>query len=90
MRASGLATEWLGPRTELEIRQGLLREVEQERLTSLDRALLKQAAPDIVNLTEKPDDRPRQAMLRARLQRLEKLALAERIDANRWRLSPET
>ena len=38
MRACELATEWLGPRTELEIRQGLLREVAQERLTSLDRA----------------------------------------------------
>jgi type IV secretory pathway VirD2 relaxase len=37
-RAAGLATEWLGPRTEQEIRQSLQREVEQERWTSLDRA----------------------------------------------------
>ncbi|MDO8293752.1 MAG: relaxase/mobilization nuclease and DUF3363 domain-containing protein [Gallionella sp.] len=88
MRASELATEWLGPRTELEIRQGLLREVEQERLTSLDRALLRQATVDIVVLTQQPNDRQRQTVLRARLQRLEGMELAGRIDANHWRLSP--
>ena len=88
MRASELATEWLGPRTELEIRQGLLREVEQERLTSLDRALLRQATVDIVDLTQQPKDRQRQTLLRARLQRLEAMELAERVDATRWRLSP--
>ena len=88
MRASELATEWLGPRTELEIRQGLLREVEQERLTSLDRTLLRQATVDIVDLTQQPTDRQRQTLLRARLQRLEAMELAKRVDANRWRLSP--
>ena len=86
MRASELATEWLGPRTELEIRQGLLREVEQERLTSLDRALLRIATLDVVDLTEKPNDRQYQAVLRSRLQVLEGMALAERTDANHWRL----
>ena len=88
MRASELATEWLGLRTELEIRQGLLREVEQERFTSLDRALLRQATVDLVDLTEQPSDRQRQTLLRARLQRLEAMELAGRIDANCWKLSP--
>lgn len=88
MRASELATEWLGPRTELEIRQGLLREVEQERLTSLDRALLRQATLDVVDLTQEPKDRQRQTLLRVRLQRLEAMELAGRIDANCWKLSP--
>jgi type IV secretory pathway VirD2 relaxase len=87
-RASELATEWLGPRSELEIRQGLLREVEQERLTSLDRALLRHATLDRVDLTQQPNDRPRQTLLRARLQRLEAMELAGRIDANHWQLSP--
>lgn len=89
MRASELATEWLGPRTELEIRQGLLREVEQERLTSLDRTLLRQVTMDVLDLTSQPSDRQRQTMLRARLRRLEAMELAERMDANRWRLSPQ-
>lgn len=87
-RASELATEWLGPRSELEIRQGLLREVEQERLTSLDRTLLRQASADILDLTQQPNDRQRQTVLRARLQRLEAMELAGRIDANHWQLSP--
>ncbi len=87
MRASELATEWLGPRTELEIRQGLLREVDQDRLTSLDRALLRQATVDIVDLTQQPKDRQRQTLFRARLQRLEAMELAGRIDANHWRIS---
>lgn len=87
-RASELATEWLGPRSELEIRQGLLREVEEVRLTSLDRDLLRHATQDRVDLAQQPNDRPRQTLLRARLQRLEAMELAERIDANRWRLSP--
>lgn len=88
MRAGEIATEWLGPRTELEIHQSLLREVEHERLTSLDRALRRQATVDVVDLTEAPGRPQRQTMLRARLQRLEAMALAERIDANRWRLAP--
>jgi type IV secretory pathway VirD2 relaxase len=88
MRASELATEWLGPRTELEIRQGLLREVEQERMTSLDRALLREATVNIVDLTQHPNNQQQQAVLRARLQRLEAMELAWHIDANCWKLSP--
>jgi len=88
MRASELATEWLGPRTELEMRQSLQREVEQERLTSLDRTLIRQATDLTVDLASQPSGRQRQALLRARLQRLETMSLAERMDANRWRLSP--
>lgn len=91
LRAAEIATEWLGPRTEAEMRQSLLREVDQQRLTSLDRALLKQAAVDIVDLTEpqaRSTDRQRTNVLRARLQRLEAMTLAEKIDANHWRLVP--
>lgn len=89
MRASEIATEWLGPRTETEIRQSLQREVGQHRLTGLDRALLRQAVADTVDLTGRPENRQRQNLLRARLQRLEAMALAGRVDANRWRLAPD-
>ena len=89
MRASEIATEWLGPRTELEMRQSLQREVGQQRLTGLDRALLRQAVGNTVDLTGRPQDRQRQNLLRARLQRLEAMALVERLDANRWRLAPD-
>lgn len=87
-RASEIATEWLGPRTEAEIRQSLLREVDQQRLTSLDRTLIRQAGADDIDMTGNPQDRQRQNALRARLQRLEGMGLAERTDANRWKLQP--
>ncbi|WPH18081.1 relaxase/mobilization nuclease and DUF3363 domain-containing protein [Variovorax paradoxus] len=89
MRASEIATEWLGPRTELEIRQSLLREVDQQRLTGLDRALIRQAIANDVDLTANPQDRHRHSALRARLQRLEAMGLAELMDANRWKLQPD-
>ena len=89
MRASEIATDWLGPRTEIEIRQSLRREVEQQRLTDLDRALLRQAVADTVDLTGRTEDGQHQNVLRARLQQLEAMTLAERIDANRWRLVPD-
>lgn len=88
MRASELATEWLGPRTEAEIRQSLLQEVDQQRLTSLDRALIRQAGPDGIDLTDNARHPQSQNALRARLQRLEGMGLAERKDANCWRLQP--
>jgi len=93
-RASELATEWLGPRTELEMRQSQQREVDQQRWTGLDRQLQRQAVADVVDLTERPGriqgplGTQRLNLLRARLQRLETMALAERLDAHRWRLLP--
>ena len=89
MRASEIATEWLGPRTELEIRQSLLREVDQQRLTSLDRALIRQAVANSIDLSGSPEDRQRQNALRARLQRLEAMGLAKRLDVNSWTLQPD-
>lgn len=89
IRASEVATEWLGPRTEQEIRQSLLREVDQERLTSIDRALLREAAESrVVDLAHGPGD-SRLSLQRARLQRLEAMGLAARLDANRWSLASE-
>ena len=87
-RASELATEWLGPRSELEIHRSVLREVEQQRLPGLDRELMRRAVSEVVDLTSRSGDRNRLGLLRTRLQRLEAMQLAERIDANRWRLAP--
>jgi type IV secretory pathway VirD2 relaxase len=88
LRASEIATEWLGPRTEAEIRRSLLREVDQQRLTGLDRVLLRQAGPNGIDLTENAGHPQSQNALRARLQRLEGMGLAERMDTDRWRLQP--
>ena len=50
LRASELATEWLGPRTERELRESLLRDVEQDRWTAIDQALHEQANDGLIDL----------------------------------------
>ena len=49
-RASEIATEWLGPRTEREIEASLTREVTQERWTSLDAAIERESSAGFVDL----------------------------------------
>lgn len=88
MRASEIVTEMLGPRTEAEIRHSLLREVNRQRLTSLDRSLMRQAKAGDIDLSCNALHRQRQNVLRARLQQLEKMGLARRSNANRWTLEP--
>ncbi|MFU4024655.1 relaxase/mobilization nuclease domain-containing protein [Pseudomonas aeruginosa] len=88
-RAVELATEWLGPRTELEIQQTLGREVEQERWTSLDRTLQREAGEDgrvqIERFNEPTLQRQRQRLLLiGRLQRLQRLGLANEARPGTW------
>lgn len=88
-RACELATEWLGPRTEREIRDGLMREVEQERWTNLDRSLqqhMQQSREGVVDLNVHAASQPPRTVLIGRLQRLTDMGLAKPDGANRWRL----
>lgn len=86
-RASELATEWLGPRTELEIQQTLQREVDQERWTSLDRTLKCEASDDgrmqIERFNEPRLQRQRQLLI-GRLQHLQRLGLADEVQPGTW------
>lgn len=91
-RAAELATRWLGPRTEREIRESVTREVAQERWTSLDHTLQRSAHSgtlDVTGLSLAVHDREHRALLIGRLQRLGELSLAERLAPNRWQLSRE-
>ena len=91
-RAAELATRWLGPRTEREIRESLMREVDQGRWTSLDRTLQRSAQGgrlDLTDLSSAVQDREYRALLIGRLQHLSELGLAERLAPNRWQLPPE-
>ncbi|HGS8843993.1 relaxase/mobilization nuclease and DUF3363 domain-containing protein [Klebsiella quasipneumoniae] len=86
-RAAGLATEWLGPRTELEIQQTLQREVEQERWTSLDRTLQREAGEDgwvQIERFNEPRLQRQRLLLIGRLQRLQRLGLAEEAQPGIW------
>lgn len=86
-RAAELATEWLGPRTELAIQQTLGREVEQERWTSLDRTLQREAGDDgrvQVERLNEPSLQRQRLLLIGRLQRLQRLGLADEVQPGTW------
>ncbi|HDS1771235.1 relaxase/mobilization nuclease and DUF3363 domain-containing protein [Pseudomonas putida] len=86
-RAAELATEWLGPRTELEMQRAMLREVEQERWTGLDRILQREASDDglvrVERFAEPRLQRQRQALI-GRLQRLQRMGLATEPQPGMW------
>jgi len=86
-RAAELATEWLGPRTELEIQQTLQREVEQERWTSLDHTLQREVDDDgrvQIERFNEPRLQRQRLLLIGRLQRLQRLSLADEIQPGTW------
>ena len=86
-RASELATEWLGPRTELEIQHSMTREVDQERWTGLDRTLQREAVEGLVR-TQRLEREPRlqrqRLLLVGRLQCLQRMGLASELQTGVW------
>ncbi|MDA8251658.1 MAG: DUF3363 domain-containing protein, partial [Rhodospirillales bacterium] len=92
-RASELVTIELGPESTMERQGKLIREIDQERLTRIDRTLLREigdAAGGVIDLRaatgEPRSDFDRQLRI-GRLQALERLGLAEVIATGRWRLA---
>lgn len=86
-RASELATEWLGPRTELEIQRSMAREVDQERWTGLDRTLQREAVDGVVRtarLEAEPRLQRQRLLLVGRLQRLQRMGLASEMQTGVW------
>lgn len=91
-RASELTTEWLGPRTELEMQRAMLREVEQERWTGLDRTLQREAGDDrlvrVERFAEPRLQRLRQVLI-GRLQHLQRMGLATERQPGAWAVHAE-
>ena len=90
LRAQELATRELGPRTELDVRRQLGREVSQERLTSIDRRLAALASEDMtIRIADIANAADSQRLSRShaigRLDVLEKLQLVERVSPTSWR-----
>ncbi|MBS0402580.1 MAG: DUF3363 domain-containing protein, partial [Proteobacteria bacterium] len=86
-RAAELATEWLGPRTELEIQQALQREVEQERWASLDRTLKREADDEgqvQIERFNEPKLQRQRLLLIGRLQHLQRMGLADETQPGTW------
>ena len=90
-RAMELATEWLGPRTELEIQRTLAREVEPERWTSLDRTLQREAVDGLVKIERFNDPKlqRQRLLLVGRLQRLQRMGLATEAQPGTWAVHAE-
>jgi hypothetical protein len=85
-RATELATLDLGPRTDLEIENRLRHDVEQERLTAIDRHLLRRMDGERA-VTAESNDPFQQAVATGRLRKLGAMGLAEDLGQGRWRLA---
>lgn len=87
-RAAELVTLDLGPRTDQEIEARLRHDIGEERLTAIDRRLLR--SMDIDRLVTSADRDPFQHSLRAgRLQKLASMDLAENVGGGRWQLAED-
>ena len=78
----------LGPRTTLEIESRLRQDIDAERLTSTDRALIRDAADERI-VTSQHRDPMFQSLRAGRLQKLDQLGLADDIGGGRWKLTKE-
>lgn len=93
-RAEQLATLELGPRSEIEIRRSLERQVDADRFTPLDLALTREAARHggVIDLRPGPDpsSEPDRPLMVGRMRKLERLGLAIPAGSGRWLLSDQT
>lgn len=89
-RACELATDWLGPRTELEIQRSMQHEVEQDRWTGLDRTLQREAEDGLLDMRKlgEPHLKRQRLLLIGRLQRLQRMGLASERQPGRWEINP--
>jgi hypothetical protein len=85
-RASELVTLDLGPRTDQEIEARLRRDVDQERLTAIDRRLLRRMEADR-EVSPADNDPLQQSIAVGRLRKLKAMDLAEDIGGGRYRLA---
>jgi type IV secretory pathway VirD2 relaxase len=85
-RASELVTLDLGPRTDQEIEARLRHDVDQERLTAIDRRLLRRMDADRT-VSPADNDPFQQSVAAGRLRKLKAMDLADDIGGGRYRLA---
>jgi type IV secretory pathway VirD2 relaxase len=90
MRARELVTMELGPELEYDMTMKLAREVNTERLTRLDRSLLKHVDQGFLVVSAMPpEDRQTHASHMGRLKTLQTLGLAEERQTGVWQIAPD-
>jgi type IV secretory pathway VirD2 relaxase len=87
-RAAEIVRLDFGPRSDFEIEGTLRQEMDQERFTSLDRGLIR-GKDDSGIIASVEGDSFRQSLKIGRLQKLQRLGLADDLGQGRWRLSEE-
>jgi type IV secretory pathway VirD2 relaxase len=89
-RAAEIVTLDLGARSDLEIEDRLRLQVEQHRLTDLDRSLRREADADgLVRSGSASADAVSQSLRAGRLQKLAKLGLTEEVAPDHWKLAED-
>ena len=87
-RAAEIVSLDFGPRSDGEVEDRLRREIDQERLTSIDRRLLRDRDDEgLVAATDR--DNFQQALRMGRLRKLQRLGLAEEQRSGQWRLADD-
>lgn len=87
-RLAGLVSIDLGPRTDLEIEHRLRLDVQAERVTAIDRRLLREAGSSRT-VEAKGRTMVDHALRTGRLRKLASLGLAEELGGGRWRLAED-
>jgi len=89
-QAREIVTQELGPRTDLEIRQSLERQIEAERWTEIDRDLSRTMQRNgLIDMAPEPSVRPDgdHVLRMGRLRKLERLGLVSEIAPGQWTLA---
>lgn len=88
-RAADLVTQELGPRTDLDIRRDLERQVSAERWTRLDRQLLRDGRDGVIDMAPAPGQQPDEyhALKVGRLRKLETFGLATEVGPGQWMMN---
>jgi type IV secretory pathway VirD2 relaxase len=87
-RAAELVTLDLGPRTDQEIEARLRHDIGEERVTSIDRQLIRSMDGDRV-VSSAGRDPFQQSLRSGRLQKLASMGLAENVGGGRWQLAED-
>ncbi|ATW05680.1 VirD2 family relaxase/mobilization nuclease [Sphingorhabdus sp. YGSMI21] len=89
-RASHLITRELGPRTEIDIRRGLEKQVNAERWTDIDRILVRSSERDgLIDMAPETGIQPdiNHVLKVGRLHKLQHLGLANEVSPGQWTVS---
>ena len=92
VRCQEISTSYLGHMTELDIEEQIENNIHKERLTDLDRRMIKYSKDSVVDLSRTPDNQQAKSHRNAMQQRLtylNKLGLAIEKEPGKWQLHSE-